>query len=608
MDSLVHRPRNVGWRRAAGLLYGDWGTSKAYVLGLAFTCPVAGASGYHSLSIIMAVCALTALVGYNYSIVCRLFPDGGGVYSAARDQSRLLAVLGALLLIANFTVTAAMSCWAGMAYFGISKESIRLCALGMIMVVGIVNYFGPKHSGSLAVSMALPTVVVVFLITALSLPHLTTANLEPPPAQFNAFWLAFTWSILALSGVEAIANLTGVMKLDPGMSMERPKVGATAQKAIFIVAVEVVVGTILLGWAMLSLPKSMEPVLRDNYEQVMRIIGQEYGTLTLGPRFGEALGITVGVVVGILLLSAVNTAISALIGLFYMMARDGEMPKSFARLNGFGVPWIPLGLAVLLPLIVTAVAEDLEALAGLYAIGVVGAIAVNLGSCTFNKRLALRWYQRGVMGVTFLVLFAVELTIAKTRQDALFFACIVIASGLALRAWAQRRAGLRTLTVTEQVAASVAPEIQPEFRLNLNSDQIILVAARGMTPVLRFAMEEASLRKASLYVLYVKELAVTLPSALPGGDPPRWQADKQALAIMYPMLELGRQHDVTVIPLYTVSENPATTILDLTATLGVDLLILGATHRRTLVRLLKGDVVTQVAHNLPENIQLLIYG
>jgi len=29
-----HRPRNLGWARAAALLYGDWGTSKAYVLGL----------------------------------------------------------------------------------------------------------------------------------------------------------------------------------------------------------------------------------------------------------------------------------------------------------------------------------------------------------------------------------------------------------------------------------------------------------------------------------------------------------------------------------------------------------------------------------------------
>ncbi|MFM2082516.1 MAG: hypothetical protein RL380_1207, partial [Verrucomicrobiota bacterium] len=37
MESIgLHRPRNLGWARAAALLYGDWGTSKAYVIGLAF--------------------------------------------------------------------------------------------------------------------------------------------------------------------------------------------------------------------------------------------------------------------------------------------------------------------------------------------------------------------------------------------------------------------------------------------------------------------------------------------------------------------------------------------------------------------------------------------
>lgn len=73
MDSQpIHRPRNLDWKRAAALLYGDWGTSKAYVIGLAFA-----AAGYASLPIIGAVCVLTALVGYNYILVCRHFPDGG---------------------------------------------------------------------------------------------------------------------------------------------------------------------------------------------------------------------------------------------------------------------------------------------------------------------------------------------------------------------------------------------------------------------------------------------------------------------------------------------------------------------------------------------------
>src|SRR4051812_41566086 len=154
----VHRPRNVDWKRAAALLYGDWGTSKAYVIGLAFL-----AAGFSSLPIILAVCALTGLVGINYIVICRYFPDGGGVYSAARSQGRLLAVVGALLLVANLTVTAALSGWAALTYVTSGAEQIAwikflhdhigLATTAVLLFLGAINYFGPKHSGSLAIAL-----------------------------------------------------------------------------------------------------------------------------------------------------------------------------------------------------------------------------------------------------------------------------------------------------------------------------------------------------------------------------------------------------------------------------------------------------------------------
>ena len=102
--STSERPRSVGPARAAAMLYGDWGTSKAYVLGIAFAL-----AGYSSLPLLLAMAALTALVGLNYYFVCSLYPDGGGVYSALRGRSRLFASVGALLLIADYLVTASLS-------------------------------------------------------------------------------------------------------------------------------------------------------------------------------------------------------------------------------------------------------------------------------------------------------------------------------------------------------------------------------------------------------------------------------------------------------------------------------------------------------------------
>src|SRR5215467_1539380 len=241
MESSSHRPRNIGWARAAALLYGDWGTSKAYVIGAAFL-----ATQYASLPIIIAVCALTGLVGYNYVIVCRHFPDGGGVYSSARLQSRFLAVFGSLLLVADMTVTASLSGWSAMVYFHVPKGYLIVATICLVLAVGGVNFFGPKHSGSMALSLAVPMVIVVVVIIGMSLPKLNLAHFQTSHRSFAANWTSFVTVILALSGVEAIANLTGVMKLDAGASPESPRVGRTAGKAILVVAVEVVFGTALL--------------------------------------------------------------------------------------------------------------------------------------------------------------------------------------------------------------------------------------------------------------------------------------------------------------------------------------------------------------------------
>jgi amino acid transporter/nucleotide-binding universal stress UspA family protein len=617
VEGGLHRPRNVDWKRAAALLYGDWGTSKAYVLGLAFL-----AAGFSSLPIILAVCALTGLVGINYAIICRYFPDGGGVYSAARSQGRLLAVVGALLLVADLTVTAALSGWSALSYFNIPilKEHIVLSTVGVLLIMGLINFFGPKHSGSLAVVLAVPTVLAVIALIIVSAPHLTTRYLEPLHESYQQVWVQFCSVILALSGVEAIANLTGVMKLDRGSTIAEPRVGREAGKAIGPVAVEVVVATALLGWAMLSLPSvlgktlhlsghaEIAGVLQARSENMLRFIGEQFASATFSPAVGDIFGWVVGIVFFFLLLSAANTAIVAMIGLLYMMTRDQEMPRQFMRLNRNGVPLIPLLIAVGLPVVVIVTTRNFTVLAGLYAIGVVGAITVNLGSCCFNRVLPIKMHYRALLGVTFAILFLVEITLAHTKPDALFFVLCVIGAGLAVRAWTLKRRGFTTLMVPQKVAEMVTHDLAITMQPCLAEGQKIMVAARGINPVLSFALDEAKLRNATLCVLYVKEIAVYYAGGPTTVGRARWQDDPEANAIMSLMLKLGAERGISVVPVYAVSEDAASTILDLSATMGVDFLMIGATQRHALQYLLRGSVATNVAQQLPESIRLLIYG
>src|SRR5207253_5893715 len=127
----------------------------------------------------------------------------------------------------------------------------------------------------------------------------------------------FVRVILALIRVEPIANLTGVMKLDRDWTPDHPKVARESAKAIWPVAVEVVVGTALLGWAMLSLnpnatvmlsdgAHSMREALHLRSEDTLRFIGEQFGTQSFGVLFGQAFGWIVGIVFFFLLVSAAN--------------------------------------------------------------------------------------------------------------------------------------------------------------------------------------------------------------------------------------------------------------------------------------------------------------
>jgi amino acid transporter len=603
LDNIsIQRPRNLDWQRASALLYGDWGTSKAYVIGLAFA-----ATGFASLPIVLAVCLLSLLVGLNYIVICRCFPDGGGVYSAAGAHGKVLAVVSALLLVADLTVTAALSGWAALSYLGVPQQYIMTSTIGMILVLGALNYFGPRHSGSLAVALAVPTVGVILAIIALSIPHLTIANLEPMNSNWGHTWVSFVGVILALSGVEAIANLTGTLKPDKGSPPGHPRIGRTAAKAIIPIAIEVSVGTSLLGWALLSLPKSLAPQMLERKEDMLRFVAEQYGTMAFGQVFGLAFGVVVGIVLALLLLSAVNTAVAALLGLLFMMSREGDMPREFSKLNSFGVPKVPLAISIGLPILILLVTDNFQGLANLYAIGVVGAICVNLASSATNKKLQMKWGERLLMGGTALILVAVELTLAQTKHDALFFVVCVLIVGLSLWAYSRRLSGVTTLTVTREVARIVRPEVVESLRQHVQESQKILVSVRGLTPVLSFAFDEAELRKAALYILYVREIAVLYPGST---SPSRgsWKDDPEASAILTTAMQIGKERGIPTVPLFATASEAAPFIVDTAATIGADFLILGATGRNSLAKVLRGNVATQVASSLPDNIQLIIHG
>jgi hypothetical protein len=156
-EYATSRPRVLGWLRSAAILDGDWGTSVAYVMGLGFAL-----AGYASFWHLCFMLALTSLVAVNYITICRLYPGGGGVYSSVYHRSQLLAVFGALLLGADYIVTMALSILDACHYLNLPYPAFF--AILIITILGLLNWYGPKHSGGLALIISAFTLATLATI------------------------------------------------------------------------------------------------------------------------------------------------------------------------------------------------------------------------------------------------------------------------------------------------------------------------------------------------------------------------------------------------------------------------------------------------------------
>ncbi len=597
------RPRNVDAARAAAILYGDWGTSKAYVIGLAFAI-----AGYSSFWLIAAMCALTALVGFNYMIVCRHYPDGGGVYASVRHRSEILSIVGAFLLIADYIVTASISALSAFQYLGVGHPA--LFAGAAIIGIGALNYFGPKHTGGLAIAVSVPTAIVVIGLGVFCLFHLGQAlhNLRPLSGNFADNWKGFVGIVLALSGVEAVANATNVMKLDPGSTDEHPSVAKTSTPAIAIVMLEVCLLTALLGFGMLALNGLQihdgdvnapgNPGVRD---YMLRYMADVFVGGTFGPVIGQIAAWVVTGVIAFLLLSAVNTAIGALIAISFLMSRDGELPQQFEKLNHFGVPNAGLIVATVIPAILVIAVRDISGLADLYAVGVVGAIATNLGASSTDSKLDLQRWERTLMFCTFIVMAAIEVSLFIDKPNARLFAATILVFGLILRGLASERAEKKALSAAALNGAKKGELPSFEQSLAETTGPAMLCAVRGIGRTLDFAIQEAKDTDRPLYLLFVREQPVIAPD----DRKRKWVEDEEARTIFLYAKQKAAGH--RLLPAYAISDSAADTIVDIAATVGASYLIVGAPQRNSLVNLLRGNIIRNISSILPEEIHLLVY-
>src|SRR5438874_11049248 len=96
-------------------------------------------------------------------------------------------------------------------------------------------------------------------------------------------------------------------------------------------------------------------------------------------------------------------------------------------------------LATAIPIFLVIFVKDISGLAELYAVGVVGAIATNLGATATDRTRPIKPWERALMFMTFLFMAGIELSLLVDKPNARYFVITVLLVGLLLRGLVQER-------------------------------------------------------------------------------------------------------------------------------------------------------------------------
>jgi amino acid transporter len=318
-----------------------------------------------TMSVSITIALLLAIVATSYRQTISAYPNGGGSYIVASDNlGKVPGLVAAAALMIDYVLTVAVSIAAGVdaitsAFPVLLPAHVILAVLGTV-VLTLGNLRGRRESGTI---FAVPTYIFIFSLYGLivygvvrillgGIPY-TPAVPPPVPSRTLGILLiltAFAQGCSAMTGTEAISNGVPAFK-EPAASNARTT----------LVWMAVVLGTLFLGVSILAthmnvIPNDQETVI----SQIARAIVGE------GPYYYLIQFSTAAI-----LILAANTSFQDFPLLSSILARDGYMPHQFsfrgdrlAYSNGI------LALAILAVLLLVIFQGSVDALIGLYAIGV----------------------------------------------------------------------------------------------------------------------------------------------------------------------------------------------------------------------------------------------
>jgi amino acid transporter len=383
------------------VVFADIGTSVYYVPGILY-----GSFRSWSALFVLMTLFVFILLCVKYAEVTWRYPEGGGVVNVSSQALHPFAgLLGGLLILVDYYLTAALSALSGVLYLAVVMPSLLGVALqatvGALIALCVLNLLGIKESAratAIVACLAGGGQLVVVIATAIFLGpagvlHSFSAITHGPPLTPVLLLTGFGAAFLAFSGLESVAQLA------PAMREPRKRVAFRAMTAVVLTMA--ITSPLLTLWSTTLLDGKADP------NQFISLLGAQVA--------GRLLGDYVAISGSLLLVFASNTAIIGAYHVFIALARMGFLPRALERRNRWRVtPHWSILAAVAMPVVITIAARGSVILLGdLYAFGLLGTFVltcISLDVVRWRERPAWTAWSRAifVIGVvtTTLVLIA----------------------------------------------------------------------------------------------------------------------------------------------------------------------------------------------------------
>src|SRR6202022_4570464 len=197
------------------VVFADIGTSVYYVPGILY-----GSFGSRSALFVLMTLFVFILLCVKYAEVTWRYPEGGGVVNVSSQALHPFAgLLGGLMILVDYFLTAALSALSGVLYLAVVMPALGNVALqatvGALVALCILNLLGIRESAratAIVASLAGAGQLAVVFATAIYLGpagvlHSFGAITLGPPLTPVLLLTGFGAAFLAFSGLEHLAQL-----------------------------------------------------------------------------------------------------------------------------------------------------------------------------------------------------------------------------------------------------------------------------------------------------------------------------------------------------------------------------------------------------------------